>query len=179
MQDIYQKIVGILNSVPAELPDAFDEDWTRCIKEKLATLGGERDHVVYANGVTGEHVRGEWIYDLAWVADAGKGQAESSPRRIVLACECKWARSFGDIWDDFDKLLQARADYRIFITHEFGDESAESITDKLVKRIRDFEQTTPGDTYLLAVYEKKSGTFAAALTEILHPNEECTTRLVI
>jgi hypothetical protein len=179
MQDVYQKITALLNEVPAKLPDAYDQDWTRCIKSELAELGAERDHIVYANGIEAQQVRGEWVYDVTWAQESPDESGESNTKRIVLACECEWARNWGDVWDDFDKLLQSRADYRVFITHQFGGQSVDEITEKLIKRVDAYEQTSPGDTYLLAVYDNATRTFSPTLLEVLMPDNLRATRLMI
>ena len=54
---------------------------------------------------------GEWLFDALWyLAD----KKDEFMRSIPLVAECEWAQG-GDVIDDFQKLLVARADVRVMV----------------------------------------------------------------
>ena len=66
---------------------------------------------------------------------------------MPLVAEIEWGNS-GDVWDDFQKLLVARADVRVMIFDEHHDLAVEDLIDQ----INFFNGTMAGDHYLLASY---------------------------
>ena len=72
-----------------------------------------------------------------------------------MVAECEWG-NFGDIEDDFQKLLVARASLRVMVCDGWwqpDDNEGRSTVDRLRQWIREFNGSRPGDTYLLIIYE--------------------------
>ena len=71
-----------------------------------------------------------------------------------MVAECEWG-NLGEITDDFQKLLLARAAVRVMVFdggHLKG--GAEAIANELYRWVGAFEDSRKGDTYLLAGYEE-------------------------
>ena len=100
--------------------------------------------------------QGEWLYDAVWLdSDENWLYLKSVP----LVAECEWG-NFGDVFDDFPKLIVALAIVRVMVCN--GDLRAgpgepwltpEDVVAKLTKWISTFECTQNGDTYLLVTYQ--------------------------
>ncbi len=92
-----------------------DTVWTTAVKTKLCKIGRDRFGCkVCASGVDKADF-GEWLYDVTWLEyeknDRGKlVNLVDAP----LVAECEWGNK-GDIEDDFEKLLLARAGVRLMI----------------------------------------------------------------
>lgn len=69
-------------------------------------------------------------------------------------CRMRMGNDLSNIQEDFEKLLQARADVRVMIIDADGSRS-KSIARQLRKWVQLFRGSMKGDVYLLAVYEKK------------------------
>lgn len=92
---------------------------------------------------------GEWLYDITWCEY--KNELLQS---VPLVAECEWG-TLGAIKDDFDKLILARAAVRVMVYDGgYSTDGAEGIANELCRRVGAFEGNRPGDTYLLAEYDK-------------------------
>ena len=113
-------------------------------------------------------LQGEWLYDFTCLEYDGEWL-----KGIPLVAECEWGKP-GDIDDDFQKLLLARADIRpmIFNGNYFrekektlieSDEIESNAEPYRLRRFRnyvaEYRHTRPGDTYLLAarLHESQGG----------------------
>lgn len=99
---------------------------------------------------------GEWLYDVVWL---DSDENWSSLRSVPLVAECEWG-NLGDVFDDFPKLIVARAIVRVMVCN--GDLRAgngepwltpEDVVAKLTEWIGTFECTQKDDTYLLVTYQ--------------------------
>lgn len=93
--------------------------WTRSIKKALSLAGRKSSFYICASEVDGCAHNGEWLYDVSWVSYGKNGFQEDPEERcfekVVLAVESEWAVSKTAALDDFEKLLQTRADMRLMI----------------------------------------------------------------
>tara|TARA_R110002110_G_scaffold180305_5_gene386284 strand:- start:452 stop:973 length:522 start_codon:yes stop_codon:yes gene_type:complete len=93
--------------------------WTRSIKKELCSAGRKSSFYTCASEVDGCAHNGEWLYDVSWVSYGKNGFQEDPEKRsfekVVLAVESEWAVSKSAALDDFEKLLQTRADMRLMI----------------------------------------------------------------
>ena len=99
--------------------DESDGVWTRQVKTELCKIGRRFGYSVYARANEVNEVHrdgGEWLYDVTWL----EYKCNVNPRhRFVLSnahlvAECEWG-DHGDICDDLEKLLLARASVRVMI----------------------------------------------------------------
>ena len=121
-----------------------DKEWSSVVLTALCALGQNRDCYVCASSVDKKkRDYPEWLYDITWLNYDNDNKLKS----VELVGECEWGNP-GDIEDDFQKLLVARAQVRLMIydmTWE-GD-----IISTLRKYINAF-CGTPSDTYLTIAY---------------------------
>jgi hypothetical protein len=82
---------------------------TKSVKRIFGNLGNSLDFKVAAAGFP-KADEGEWRYDMVWyVLDNDGFQV-----RLPMVLECEWNPDF-TIDTDFQKLVQARADVRVWI----------------------------------------------------------------
>ena len=132
-----------------------DTVWTHAVKSELCAAGLDLGYYVCTSGVA-QADHGEWLFDQVWM------NWTPTPRqleRIGLVVECEWSRTQAEIFDDFEKLLVARADVRLMI---FQAPTAEEVAD-LFARLRTatqgFSQHQSGDYYMLAGYDRQARQF--------------------
>lgn len=88
---------------------------TRQIKDRVGELG-----VSKGMGVSSFGEEGEWLYDLVWYRNNEAGHLRDVP--LVLESEMS-TRSLDGLKWDFEKLLVANADHRVFICYHQGNYS--------------------------------------------------------
>lgn len=149
-----QSLLNGVNETLTRPPEGVnDGHWTVEIKQKLATLGRRMSYYVCSSG--GDDADwGEWLYDHCWLdyAKNDLGQHQWGKfNAIILAVESEWG-SEAAVLDDFEKLLQSRAQYKLMIFQAWGGiEDAQ-------RRFKDLEATArhygmlPKETYLLACW---------------------------
>ena len=116
-----------------------DGRWTKEIKSNLVDLAHNYGFEVSTSGCANANC-GEWLFDLAWY----KYNSARQMKNLMLAMECEWGNE-DHIREDFEKLLVARAKYRLMI---FQGNAIESIINDLKERIDVFEGSQAGDRYL-------------------------------
>ena len=72
-----------------------------------------------------------------------------------LVAECEWG-NFERIIEDFEKLLQARAGFRLMIFTGSNQANSEEIAERLADRVREFKGSRAEDAWLLAAWEGSS-----------------------
>lgn len=145
-----EELQNALNDLLAGLPsDGWTrKEWTHRIKKKLVSLGHSQELKTCATGVCEASWPEEWLYDVVWLKATDKFEVED----VVLVAEIEWGDT-GDVWDDFQKLLQARARFRVMIFDHKGE-----LQNKLIQQIKKFEQSQTGDRYLFASYADRKFT---------------------
>ena len=116
--------------------------WTKELKTRIAKLPFARGLTAYSH----EHPDGEWLYDLTLLK-----QTKGSLDRCVLAAESEWGRR-SDVSNDFQKLILARADYRLMIYEVFHEDDADRIARDLIAEVANFESRAEGDRYMFAAW---------------------------
>lgn len=149
--------------------DYRDDPWTREILKRLARLGKNQSRDengagiwVYASKTGAEACAGvadggEWLFDLCWLDYAGKdtwAQLQSVP----LAAEIEWGNQ-GDIIDDFQKLVLARAKLRLMIFAASSHATVVELFDRLLSFADGFGDQEQSDRYLLCGYDAGNGKF--------------------
>ena len=133
-------------------------EWTRAVKTELYKIGRDRfSFEVYASGVENpEPGHGEWLYDVTWLEYEKNGCSELNARRKLvdapLVAECEWG-DLGDIYDDFEKSLLARASVRLMIFDGNQNPGSKKIAEQLAGRVREFNGSRAEDVWLLAAWE--------------------------
>ena len=130
------------------------ESWTTAVKTAICELGS-KDFYVTASGCNEKSDYGEWLYDICWL------ECESNKdgwwlKNASVVFECEWGKPF-EVDNDFDKLLLARAELRVMIFGEEGDDynAITQTADRLCERIKKFTAGSDEDQYLLVGYDDK------------------------
>jgi len=148
---VEEKIKGVLEEVLKEdicKGGLGDAEWTIELKSGLCKLGHDLDCGVCASGCRCADA-GEWLFDLVWYK-GGKNPDEFLS--MHLAVEIEWSTAENDIWDDFEKLLIAKADHRLFVFQQETRREIETTISQMKDRIREFKSSFAGDRYLFAGY---------------------------
>ena len=132
---------------------ASDTAWTRAVKTKLCEIGrGRFDYKVGASNVPRANCDyGEWLYDVTWLEYEKSGRGELVGAH--LAAECEWG-NVGDIEEDFEKLLLARAGVRLMIFGGNYKPLSKGIAERLAEKVRKFNGSRAEDAWLLAAWER-------------------------
>ena len=124
---------------------------TKMVLDSLGQLGESKGCSVWSH----LHQQ-EWLYDMVWLTQESR---EKPPREVNLVLECEWDTNETIIGDDFQKLLVARTNMRVFIFAS-GSGHTEAAIERLRQQIRDFRQNSQGDLYFFACYNEKEKRFA-------------------
>lgn len=129
-----------------------DRAWTHEIKIGLTKIAYEHNYRVYTHRNDFDDTVNEWLYDMTWYeAYDEKGYDIKS---IPLILESEWKRSFEEIKYDFYKLIQGRADLRVFI---FQAANVDGTMNQLVEIIDKSSISQAKDKYLLAGWHDYDG----------------------
>lgn len=91
-----------------------------------------------------------------------------------LVVECEWKLAPGDcVDDDFQKLIQARADLRLWISTSENTRAAAAHIANCEKQIRLFNGSQSGDSYILLYFTWDSPTHQPPHRIQLSPEGEC------
>ena len=107
---------------------------TKTLKKCFAELGQRLEFNVSGTGCGAE---GEFLYDLVWWIRDKDGYM----KRQVLVLKFELGRLDPEIDTDFQKLVQARADVRVWISHAGNPELAARHIANCKRQIRDFHAT--------------------------------------
>ena len=147
-----EELEALLNHLGARAK--ADEGWQRSqwnegVKQELVRRGRENGYRTCASGIPDDAPAAcqpdwcEWLYDLVWLDAPDQMFAVN---RLPLVAEIEWGNE-GDVWDDFQKLLVARADVRVMVFDE-----RRGLVERLTRQIELFTESVAGDRYLLASY---------------------------
>ncbi len=146
-----------LNGLEIDKP-AGNTEWNKAVKTELCKIGrGRFGCYVCARDVDEtDRDQGEWLYDVTWLEYEKNGRSELKARRKLvdapLVAECEWG-DLGDIYDDFEKILLARAGVRLMIFDGGYDPGSTGIAERLAGRVREFNGSRSEDAWLLAAWE--------------------------
>lgn len=110
---IIDDIRQVLNGVCAEATHnsiSSDKEWTDCIFGKLSSLCRKLGYNCCCSRVP--HTEPEWLFDMLWYKYDESDRLASIP--FIL--ECEWSRDMVKVKYDFEKLLVAKADFKMLIT---------------------------------------------------------------
>ena len=129
-----------------------NKEWTPIVKTELCKIGRRFGYSVYARKNEVDKVYrdgGEWLYDVTWL----EYERDNGPLVDAhLVAECEWG-NLGDIDDDFEKLLLARARVRLMIFVGNHKPGSKEIADRLAGKVREFKGSRAEDAWLLAAWE--------------------------
>ena len=153
LTEIIEQILGAIDQFEGVAQERWSKtEWTRRILTALCDVGTRLGYTVCASNVDSADW-GEWLFDVCWLH--GKRWLKAVP----MVAECEW-ENFGDIEDDFQKLLVARASLRVMVCDGWwlsNDTKGKATADRLAQWVCEFEGSRIGDTYLLIIYEWHQG----------------------
>ena len=117
--------------------------WTDGIYRTLAELGRQQG---FKAACTPHGDEREWLYDVIWYQESGTG-LDLRLLSLPMVAECEW-NPYG-IGDDFEKLLVANADTRLFVCCPRETHWPE-LRQYFEESIQGFRQNRPGDRYIIA-----------------------------
>ena len=133
-------------------------EWTKAVKTELCKIGREFKCKVGAKRNEVEKAYrdfGEWLYDVTWLEYEPKPFPDGLLIDVHLVAECEWG-NFERIIEDFEKLLQARAGFRLMIFTGSNQANSGEIAERLAERVREFKGSRVEDDWLLAAWEGSS-----------------------
>src|SRR5271157_2782413 len=140
------------------LPTGPDRQWTEELKKRFINLGREEGFRVYTTiAADSGQAGGEWLYDLCWLKyDQPKDESVEYPHlgEVVLAMESEWGDT-GALIDDFHKLLQSTARYRLMIFQS----KAPTIFLNYARANIAIYPHVPGSCYIFACYSNHEKRF--------------------
>lgn len=128
---------------------------TKVIKTALCETGNKLGYRVAASDVDNAKDT-EWLFDVVWMTLAWEPSRQL--KRIHLVVESEFGNA-GDIVDDFEKLLVARADVRLMVFEKRNKSKVEEEFNRLQNEARQFCQSQPGDHYILAGRDEAESNF--------------------
>lgn len=142
----------IADLVEKEARDLFANGWVPrdATVAKFRAIGKSREYDVAAHGGDASH--GEWLYDLCWfenrdgffIRQSLVLETEQSPDRCIDA--------------DFHKLVQARAEVRVWIAKVHHSKVAQHVAVHK-EQIRRFAGTSPDDVYVFVICDGGNAAF--------------------
>jgi hypothetical protein len=124
-------------------------DWTLAIKKAMGDLGRKSGLKVSASGYPFAD-QGEFLYDMVWYELDEAGFVISQP--MVMECEWKICPTTV-VDDDFQKLVQARADVRVWVSTSANASDIRLHIENCEKQIRLFKSSEVGDQFVLLYFE--------------------------
>jgi hypothetical protein len=136
--------------------------WTSKVKGAVSKLAPAEDCQVR---LSSQGKNWEFLYDTCFL-DTGNQVVGDGYfvegcylRRMVMALECEWSKSFCEILYDFTKLLVTKASLKVLVFWEPTGLEAEAVFEQVRQAIRAFSQPSPGERYLIAGITDETKTF--------------------
>ncbi|MBS1510259.1 MAG: hypothetical protein JST86_05415 [Bacteroidetes bacterium] len=149
--DFELRLSESLNKIWDYILDDKNRYWTQAVKQILSKESRLiRDNLKVAACNLKDSDCPEWLYDFVCYDYDNIGLKD-----VILVAESEWRNPFTndylqDIQEDFEKLLMARAKYRIMIFEGETKEEVETTVIYLQKIISNSKLSQPGDRYMFA-----------------------------
>lgn len=143
--EVKEKIKLIPKTARAEGWEWTRSLWTKSIKIELCNLAHQPGYgyIVSANECPGSDWQ-EWLYDMVWCKET---REFLSFVPLVMESELNAPHELVD--GDFQKLLLAKAKHRVWIFERTSQEEVQKSFESCINHIKNFEDSTIGDRYLL------------------------------
>jgi hypothetical protein len=135
-------LTGLLNAGPRST--------TAIVKERFGDLGRRLGCKVAAAGY--KHAdEGEWLYDMVWYL-----LENGLMTRQLMALESEWKHGIlvsqnAEVDGDFQKLVQARAEVRVWISSSHNPTLAGQHLRNCKEQVKSFSGSLPGDAYVFII----------------------------
>ena len=145
-QQIIAELAGVPAKTDAEGGQGSEVPWTKYVKQALVDIGRLNGFKTAASGCSSDD-GAEWLYDVVWYEVDEHGNM----RDVPLVAECEWGGPRA-IKVDFEKLLVARARYRVMIFQTSTDAESQRSINLLKGCITNCKLSRAGDRYLFLVW---------------------------
>ena len=148
MDKIENEICNALDSIiDLCLETKGNKSWTKEIKRAFLKLGSKYGYETCSSGIE-ESNNAEWLYDLVWY----NNYETNYIKNVFLVLECEWNIDFPSIKYDFEKLILAKAKYRVMIFQGRNEEKVKEVINDFKEIIKGCEMSVDGDKYLFEGY---------------------------
>lgn len=143
---IESAVRSTIEQVVGEWSAGEHRDWTGEVLTRLCQLSKRPEWAcgACARGNPNGADYGEWLYDVCWFVEDSECLTH-----LPLVAECEWGPE-GPCDGDFQKLLQARADHRLWLFQVPTDDAAREMFVGCRANVRRFSGSQVGDRYLFA-----------------------------
>lgn len=126
-----------------------NKEWTHEIIHQLGQLALNHGFTAYPEFTESGDKRksSEWLYDLTWCKE--DKEEPWAFKGVALTLESEWMSDFWNLNYDFLKLVQAKAEVKVFVCNATSDENQQS----LIQNIKNFSPQNVSERYLLAFYQ--------------------------
>jgi hypothetical protein len=152
-QQIEEHIRSILSAIPKQL--TWTKNDTKVILLPFGELGEKLGYEVCVVGLP-EHFDSGWLFDLCWFSNTQDGK--NNLLNLTLVMESELDLAYEKIRCDFQKLLIAKAKFKIFVFKARTKDVANHLKE-LEQGIHTYQGGVPGEIYLLACYDDNEGEF--------------------
>jgi hypothetical protein len=125
---------------------------TDAIKRIFANLGKNLGYRVAASGYADLGWE-QWLYDMVWYKD---DDATRMLVRIPMVLESELhlgkVANVTDVNPDFQKLIQARAEVRVWLAHFWSEDIARKHLENCKSQAKAFSGSMPGDAYVFILW---------------------------
>lgn len=151
---------------------------TKTVKKTFGDLGKKLQYDVAAAGYP-EADEGEWLYDMVWYS-----VNDGLMLRQIMVLESEFnpggrGMMAAHVDGDFQKLVQARAEVRVWFVLIPDQEAARLHIANCKSQAQVFTGSLPGDTYVLIVHEWTSSTTEIVCFEMTATGEAQTINSAI
>ena len=157
--------------------DWTGRQWNKAVKTALCRVGRDLGYLVWASHVDDQDKDGgEFLYDVSWLNYASNSLKHEYEDNLLkswpMVAESEWAK-IGNIKEDFEKLLVARAAIRVMVFNgKWHKDGAETIASQICSWVGAYEGSQKGDTYLLMGHEKDKHNWRFRYFKILVDNPD-------
>ena len=145
-----------------------EEIWESKEKNKdiMKKFGKEGENLKYEsrykNHIKDGNDKGEWLYDLIW----REFDESNNLKNIILAMEIEMGKKIGSIKNDFNKLLQSDAEYKIMVFQQRNKENQfEHTLNVLEKAVKTYKSKSDAK-YLLCGWNITEQTFKISCIQV-------------
>ncbi len=157
LDNVEQEIVDSLRDLHKTVVKSWRDskctrrNYTHAVKKAVGGLGEKLGYSVCSH----HHDYCEWLYDLCW----RKLDKNELVLDVPLVMEVEWNWDYSDILDDFQKLMIARADHRIFLCEQEPPRDWKDCVRKFIEQVRCYAGTDIGDRYLFGSWTQHGWDF--------------------
>lgn len=125
---------------------------TGAIKDVFVDLGRQLGYQVAASGSSNVD-DAAWLYDVSWHGMSKDGLFDQLGMALKVGRESDGSITEDDVDWEFNKLIQARAEVRVWLSLVPNSGLTANHFDNWKMQIRAFLATQVGDTYLFIIYD--------------------------